>query len=278
MTGNIVMGANKISTTANPISDKDLCWKKYLDDQDSRKLSLTGGTMSGNIVMENNRITTTLDPIDDTQLTRKKYIDNELKKKLSLIGGTMTGVINMGNHKIISTFHQPTYETHIITRKYVDVKFNTFWFQFFKFYTAVYEMKSNVSYMLYDSNNNKIRAVYNQTETENLDVNLEATHSQNNRPFYENTNTMYFKDKNNFFEVPVNINSPAVPLNLGSQVGPLSLKDRVHIFVVYEMERQNKQTNDFTAVFGNKGNGGGIYRMIGFQNLDNASTKRLFME
>ena len=55
----------------------------------------------------------------------------------------------------------------------------------------------------------KIRAVYNQTETENLDVNLEATHSQNYRPFYENTNTMYFRDKNNFFEVPVNINTPS---------------------------------------------------------------------
>ena len=110
--------------------------------------------MSGNIVMGDNRITTTLDPIDDTQLTRKKYIDDELKKKLSLTGGTITGVINMGNHKIISTFHQPTHETHI-TRKYVDVKFNTFWFQFLKFYTAVYEMENNVSYMLYDTGNKK---------------------------------------------------------------------------------------------------------------------------
>ena len=121
--------------------------------------------------------------------------------------------------------------------------------------------------MLYDSNNNKIRAVYNQTETENLDVNLEATHSQNNRPFYE-TNTMYFKDENDFFEVPININIPSTS----------NLKDHVHIFIVYKMERQNiKRTNDFTAIFGNKGNGSGIYRMLGFQNL-NPSTKRLFME
>ena len=266
------MGSNKISTNSNPKGDKDLVRKKYVDDQDARTriscLSRTGGTMKGNIVMGNNRITTTLDPIDDTQSTRKKYIDDELKKKLSLTGGTM-----LGNHKIISNYHQPTHETHIITRKYVDVKFNT----------AVYEMKNNVSYMIYDSGNKKIRAVYNQTETENLDVNLEATHGQNNRPFYENTNTMYFRDENNFFEVPVNINTQAVPSNLGFQVGPSSLntaassklKDRVYIFVVYEMERQNKQTNDFTAIFGNKGNGGGIYRMVGFKNLDNASTKKI---
>ena len=104
---------------------------------------------------------------------------------------------------------------HIITRKYVDVKFNTFWFQFFKFYTAVYEMKDDVSYMIYDSSSNdRIRAVYNQTETENMDVNLEATHEAYNRLFYEqahsnlNIATMYFRDENDFFDVPVNINTP----------------------------------------------------------------------
>ena len=75
------MGNNKITATANPISDKDLSRKKYIDDQDSRKLSLTRGTMSGNIVMENNRITTTANPKGD--LSREKYVDDELMKKLS---------------------------------------------------------------------------------------------------------------------------------------------------------------------------------------------------
>ena len=32
MTGNITMGNNKISTTSNPISDKHLAMKKYVDD------------------------------------------------------------------------------------------------------------------------------------------------------------------------------------------------------------------------------------------------------
>ena len=52
-------------------------------------------------------------------------------------------------------------------------------------------MKDDVSYMIYDSSeNDRIRAVYNETETENLDVNLEATH-QYNRPFYETANTVF---------------------------------------------------------------------------------------
>ena len=49
MTGDITMGNNKITTNVNPVSDKNLSRKKYVDDQDSRKLSVTGGTMSGNI-------------------------------------------------------------------------------------------------------------------------------------------------------------------------------------------------------------------------------------
>ena len=134
--------------------------------------------MKGDINMGKNSALSSVNPTNytDFDLVRKQYVNDEDNKKLSLAGDTMTGDINIGNHKIISTYHQPTHETHIITRKYVDVKFNTFWFQFLKFYTAVYEVKDDVSYMIYDSSENeRIRAVYNQTETENFDVNLETT-------------------------------------------------------------------------------------------------------
>ena len=70
---------------------------------------------------------------------------------------------------------------------------------------------------------------------------------------------MYFRDENDWFEVPVNINSPVVSSNLGTiggspnlgtPVGSSNLKDHVHIFIVYEMERQYiKKTNDFTDFF-----------------------------
>ena len=126
--------------------------------------------------------------------------------------------------------------------------------------------------------------VVKMTETENLDVNLEATHGRYNRPFYETANTtikidtMYFKDENDWFEAPLKINTPVVSSNLGTIGGSSILKDRVHIFIVYEMERQYiKKTNDFTTIFVNKGKCSGIYRMLGFKNLDNASAKRLIV-
>ena len=77
MSGNIIMDNNKITTNANPTGDKDLTRKKYVDDQDARRLSITGGIMSGNIIMGNNRITTTADPKSDKDLSRKKYVDDQ---------------------------------------------------------------------------------------------------------------------------------------------------------------------------------------------------------
>ena len=88
MTGNIDMGNNKISTTMNTMRDKDLARKKYVDDHDSRKLSLTGGIMSGNIDIGNHKILTTSDPIGEKHLARKKYVDDQDDTKLSLSGGT----------------------------------------------------------------------------------------------------------------------------------------------------------------------------------------------
>ena len=82
MSGNITMGNNKTSTTADPTGDKDLSRKKYVDDQDAKMrsacLSRTGGTMSGNIIMRNNKITTSADPTGDKDLCRKKYVDGQL--------------------------------------------------------------------------------------------------------------------------------------------------------------------------------------------------------
>ena len=71
MSGNIVMGNNIISTTADPTGDTDLSRKKYVDDQNTKKLSITGGTMSSDIVLGNNKIITTLDPTDEKHLARK---------------------------------------------------------------------------------------------------------------------------------------------------------------------------------------------------------------
>ena len=136
MTGNIIMRNNKITTTANPVSDKDLTRKKYVDDQDSRKLSVTGGTMSGNIDLGNNKIITTSDPtgekhlarkkyVDDVDSRRKTYVDNQDAKKLNLSGGTMSGDIVMGSNNVkFATNYTPTYGVDATNKTYVDYQIN----------------------------------------------------------------------------------------------------------------------------------------------------------
>ena len=47
MTGDITIGNHKILTTSDPTDDTHLTRKKYVDDQDNKKLSLTGGTVTG---------------------------------------------------------------------------------------------------------------------------------------------------------------------------------------------------------------------------------------
>ena len=113
------MGNNKILAFNNPTSDNDLARKKYVDDQDSGKLSLTGGRMSGNIILRNYKILTSSDPTAEKHLARKKYVDNQDAKKLSLTGGTLTGDVTIGSNKIISST-DPTDDTHLSRKKCVD--------------------------------------------------------------------------------------------------------------------------------------------------------------
>ena len=65
MSGNIVMGNNKIITTADPVSDKDLSWKKYVDDEVGKKINKTGGRITGRMDFE-----------QDIYMGSGKYIHN----------------------------------------------------------------------------------------------------------------------------------------------------------------------------------------------------------
>jgi len=78
MTGNIVMGGNKVTSTATPTTDDDLTRKGYVDTQDATKLNLSGGTMTGDVVLGANKITSTATPATDDTLTRKGYVDSIL--------------------------------------------------------------------------------------------------------------------------------------------------------------------------------------------------------
>ena len=78
MTGNIAMGANKVTSSTTPTAADDLTRKGYVDTQDALKLNLTGGTMTGDVVLGANKITSTATPATDDTLTRKGYVDSIL--------------------------------------------------------------------------------------------------------------------------------------------------------------------------------------------------------
>ena len=76
MSGAIAMGTAKITGMGDPVANQDAATKKYSDDQDALKLSLTGGTLTGDITMGSNKVTTTADPVNADDLARKGYMDN----------------------------------------------------------------------------------------------------------------------------------------------------------------------------------------------------------
>ena len=78
MTGNIVMGANKVTSTTTPTTNDDLTRKGYVDTQDALKVSKAGDTMTGTLDMGANKVTTTANPVADDDLARKGYVDTIL--------------------------------------------------------------------------------------------------------------------------------------------------------------------------------------------------------
>lgn len=78
MTGNLTMGANKVTSTATPTVADDLTRKGYVDTQDALKVTKSGDTMSGTLDMGANKVTTTLTPTTADELTRKGYVDSIL--------------------------------------------------------------------------------------------------------------------------------------------------------------------------------------------------------
>ena len=75
MTGDIDLGANAITTSADPVSAGDLSRKGYVDTQDALKVNKSGDTMSGGLDMGANQVSTTANPTTDDHLARKGYVD-----------------------------------------------------------------------------------------------------------------------------------------------------------------------------------------------------------
>ncbi len=119
MTGDLVMGSNKVTSTATPATDDTLTRKGYVDTQVGTRLPLAGGTMSGAIAMGTSKITGMGDPTSNQDAATKVYVDTADALKLNLSGGTMTGNITMGANKVTSTA-TPTADDDLTRKGYVD--------------------------------------------------------------------------------------------------------------------------------------------------------------
>jgi hypothetical protein len=116
LTGDIVMGTNAVTSTANPATNDELSRKGYVDAQDATKLNLSGGTMSGAIAMGTSKITGLGDPTANQDGATKNYVDTTALLKS---GGTMASAIAMGDNKITG-LGTPTANADAATKLYVD--------------------------------------------------------------------------------------------------------------------------------------------------------------
>lgn len=97
---------------------------------DSRKLSLSGGTMTGPINMGSQKITNIGNPTENTDVANKIFVDTAfqtlesemgttLAGYLQLKGGTMSGVLDMGGH-YIQNIETPQTDDEAANKGYVD--------------------------------------------------------------------------------------------------------------------------------------------------------------
>lgn len=97
---------------------------------DSRKLALSGGTMTGPINMGSQKITNVGNPTENTDVANKIFVDTAfqtlesemgttLAGYLQLKGGTMSGVLDMGGH-YIQNIETPQSADDAATKGYVD--------------------------------------------------------------------------------------------------------------------------------------------------------------
>ncbi len=71
------MSGKKITYLGNPTADTDATTKKYVDDQESKYLSVRGGIMLAFLYMNNNGISNLRAPEQDFDAATKKYVDDK---------------------------------------------------------------------------------------------------------------------------------------------------------------------------------------------------------
>ena len=119
MSGDISMGSNAVTSTANPTTDDELARKGYVDARDATKLNLSGGTMSGEIAMGSNKITGVTDPTANQDAATKAYVDQQDGLQVTKSGDTMSGDLAMGSNNITG-LATPTSNDHAASKGYTD--------------------------------------------------------------------------------------------------------------------------------------------------------------
>ena len=124
LTGDLVMGSNSVTSTANPATNDELSRKGYVDAQDATKLAKAGGTMTGAIAMSTNKITGAGNPTASQDVSTKAYTDTQRDTRVSKLGDTMSGALAMGNNKITG-LGTPTANADASSKQYVDGLFQS---------------------------------------------------------------------------------------------------------------------------------------------------------
>jgi hypothetical protein len=122
MSGNLDMGANKVTSSATPSSGNDLTNKTYTDATfvDAAGDSMSGDlNMGGNDVVSTNSVQGLATPAADTHAANKKYVDDNDALQVTKSGDSMSGELNMGSNKITNVT-DPSANQEAATKKYVD--------------------------------------------------------------------------------------------------------------------------------------------------------------
>ena len=160
MTGNLAMGANKISLTNAPVTGTDAANKAYVDTAISNTssaatistcnafttsavagyLPLVGGTMTGPLTMGANKISLTNAPATSTDAANKAYVDTVVSSAsasvtttcntytntvvaayMPLAGGSLSGTITCVGSGRITGLPTPSNPSDAVSKSYADL-------------------------------------------------------------------------------------------------------------------------------------------------------------
>ena len=124
MTGDLVLGTNKATSTATPATADTLTRKGYVDTQDALKLNLAGGTMSGDIAMGTSKVTGLGDPVANQDAATKTYVDTQRDTRVAKSGDTMSGNLAMGNNSVTG-LTSPSAGDHAVNKTYIDTLYGS---------------------------------------------------------------------------------------------------------------------------------------------------------